>query len=68
MADKEQLFRVSFHSKKSNHNMFLLVWGVDAMDVLVNMRGIVGPGGEYQLDSLNAYIGDNGNPVERTAV
>lgn len=68
MADKAQLFRVSFHSKKNSHNMFLLVWGADAMDVLVNLRGIVGPGGEYQLDGLTAYIGDNGNPVERTAV
>ena len=33
MADKELMYRVSFHSKKSGHNMFLLVWGVDAMDL-----------------------------------
>ena len=68
MESKEQLFRVSFHSKKSNHNMFLLVWGVDAMDVLVKMAGVVGLGAEYQLDSLNAFIGENGNPVERPTV
>ena len=68
MTEREQLFRVSFHSKKNAHNMFLLVWGVDAMDVLVKMAGVVGPGAEYQLDSLNAFIGENGNPVERPAV
>lgn len=68
MPSKEQLFRVSFHSKKSNHSMFLLVWGVDAMDVLVKMSGIVGPGAEYTLDAMNAYIGENGTPVERPAV
>ena len=68
MDSKEQLYRVSFHSKKSNHNMFLLVWGVDAMDVLVKMSGVVGPGAEYQLDSLNAFIGENGQPMERPAM
>lgn len=68
MESKEQLFRVSFHSKKSNHGMFLLIWGVDAMDVLVKMAGVVGPGAEYQLDSLNAFIGENGQPMERPAM
>ena len=67
MAEQEQLFRVNFHSKKTGYGIFLLIWGVDAMDALCKVSAIVGPGGEYALDSLSAQI-ENDKPVHRNAV
>ena len=67
MAEQEQLFRINFHSKKTGYTMFLLIWGVDAMDALCNVSAIVGPGGEYALDSLSAQM-DGDKPVYRTSV
>jgi len=64
MAEKEQLFKITFHSKKTGYQMFLMVWGVDAMDALVKMSGVVGPGGEYSLDSLSAAM-ENDNIIVR---
>lgn len=67
MADQEQLFRITFHSKKTGYGIFLLIWGVDAMDALCKVSAIVGPDGEYALDSLSAQI-ENDKPVYRKTV
>ncbi len=67
MAEQEQLFRINFHSKKTGYGMFLLIWGVDAMDALCKVSAIVGPGGEYALESLSAQM-EADKPVYRAAV
>ena len=67
MAEQEQLFRINFHSKKTGYGTFLLIWGVDAMDVLCKASAIVGPDAEYALESLNVQL-EGDKPVYRSAV
>lgn len=64
MEERETLYRVAYHNKDNGYKSFLMVWGIDAMDVLNRMAAIVGPGGEYALDSLTLQTKD-GNPVIR---
>lgn len=66
MGEKEQLFRINFHSKKTGYSMFLLIWEIDAMDALCNVSAIVGNGGEYELESLSAQM-DGDKPIYRMA-
>lgn len=66
MGKNEQLFRINFHRKKTGYSTFLLIWGIDAMDALCKVSAIVGPGGEYALESLRAQM-DGDKPVYRMA-
>ena len=62
---RETLFRLTFHGKSNTYKGFLMVWGLDAMDVLNRVAAIVGPGAEYELDSLTLQTKDE-KPVTRT--
>ena len=66
MSIQEQLFNVRFHNKRTNYQIYLLVWGVDAMDVIQQLQPVIGHGAEYALDSLAAHTVD-GKPMYRAA-
>lgn len=67
MATKETLWRITFHNKKTQYQMFLMIWGVDSMDALMKLSAVVGPNAEYELDSMSKQL-DNGNPIERPLI
>lgn len=57
--EKEQKWRITMHSKKTGYSLFLIFWAVDAMDALMKMGPLVGPGAEYEMDSFQPCMENN---------